>query len=215
MLFHVLFVYRCVLYCCHRVATQITVNKYIISRHIPVKSTFGWISVAFSAYEIMQLLSVVFWVVRAVRAFVFKLVNNGSPNKRRPVERSCNDRDSCFWPDLYVLPRPSLLVTRYFTQAVQVSCILWSKEGASCGKIKCFVNKQKIRGHGSYLLHMRYSYRLLFGEFRVCKSVHHHTFNWINQQDAGTSQVYYLSFRYSSTCFGHHHAHHQELQQMQ
>jgi hypothetical protein len=43
------------------------------------------------------------------------------------------------------------------------------------------------------------------------KSVHHHTFNRINQQDAATSQVYYLSFKYSSTCFGHPHAHHQEL----
>ena len=31
--------------------------------------------------------------------------------------------------------------------------------------------------------------------FRVCKSVHHHTFNWINQPDAATSQVYYLSFK--------------------
>ena len=48
-------------------------------------------------------------------------------------------------------------------------------------------------------------------EFRVCKSMHHHTFNWINQQDAATSQVYYL-FRYSSTCLGHPRAHHQELQ---
>jgi hypothetical protein len=28
------------------------------------------------------------------------------------------------------------------------------------------------------------------------------SFNWINLQDAVTSQVYYLSFRYSSTCFG-------------
>jgi len=51
--------------------------------------------------------------------------------------------------------------------------------------------------------------------FRVCKSVHHHTFNWINQADAANSQVYYLSFTYSSTCFGHPHAHHQELQQLQ
>ena len=49
-------------------------------------------------------------------------------------------------------------------------------------------------------------------KFRVCQSVHPHTFNWINQQDAATSQVYYLSFKYSSTCFGHPHAHHQELQ---
>ena len=30
-----------------------------------------------------------------------------------------------------------------------------------------------------------------------------------------TSQVHYLSFKYSSTCFGHPHAHHQELQQLQ
>jgi hypothetical protein len=27
--------------------------------------------------------------------------------------------------------------------------------------------------------------------------------------------IYYLSFKYSSTCFGHPHAHHQELQQLQ
>jgi len=51
--------------------------------------------------------------------------------------------------------------------------------------------------------------------FRVCKSVHHLTFNWINQRDAATSQVYYLSFKFSSTRFGHPHAHHQELQQLQ
>ena len=30
--------------------------------------------------------------------------------------------------------------------------------------------------------------------FRVCKSVHHHTFNWINQPDAANSQVYYFFF---------------------
>jgi hypothetical protein len=30
-------------------------------------------------------------------------------------------------------------------------------------------------------------------------------------KNAAISQVYYLSFKYSSTCFGHHHAHHQEL----
>jgi hypothetical protein len=39
--------------------------------------------------------------------------------------------------------------------------------------------------------------------------------NRINQQVAATSQVYYLSFKYSSTCFEHPHAHHQELQQLQ
>ena len=47
--------------------------------------------------------------------------------------------------------------------------------------------------------------------FRVCKSVNHHTFKRISQQDAVISQVYYLSFKYSSTCFGHPHAHHREL----
>ena len=36
----------------------------------------------------------------------------------------------------------------------------------------------------------------------VCKSVHHHTFKLIIQPDAEISQVYYLSFKYSSTCFG-------------
>ena len=30
-----------------------------------------------------------------------------------------------------------------------------------------------------------------------------------------TSKVYYLSFKYSSTCFGHPHAHHQELPKLQ
>jgi hypothetical protein len=45
----------------------------------------------------------------------------------------------------------------------------------------------------------------------VFKSVHHHTFKLINQPDATISQVYYLSFMYSSTCFGRLHAHHQEL----
>jgi hypothetical protein len=39
-------------------------------------------------------------------------------------------------------------------------------------------------------------------------------FNWINQPDAATCQVYYLSFKYSSTCFGHSRAHHQELQKL-
>jgi hypothetical protein len=38
------------------------------------------------------------------------------------------------------------------------------------------------------------------------------TFKRINQPDAAISQVYYLSFKYSSTCFGHPHVHRQELQ---
>jgi len=38
-------------------------------------------------------------------------------------------------------------------------------------------------------------------KFKVCKSVHHHTFNWINQQNAATCQVYYLSFKYKLNMF--------------
>jgi len=56
---------------------------------------------------------------------------------------------------------------------------------------------------------------LPISKVRVCKSVHYHTFKWINEPDAAISRVYYLSFKYSSTCFGHLHAHHQELQQLQ
>jgi len=37
------------------------------------------------------------------------------------------------------------------------------------------------------------------------------TIKQINQLDATISPVYYLTFIYSSTCFGRHHAHHQEL----
>jgi hypothetical protein len=47
-------------------------------------------------------------------------------------------------------------------------------------------------------------------KFKVCKSVNHHTFQ-INQQDTTISQVYYLKFMYSSTCFGRPHVYHQEL----
>ena len=50
-----------------------------------------------------------------------------------------------------------------------------------------------------------------FHIFKVCKSVHHHTIQINHQLDATISQVYYLTFMYSSTCFGSPHAHHQEL----
>ena len=43
----------------------------------------------------------------------------------------------------------------------------------------------------------------------------YYIFNWINQPDPANSQVYYLSFKYSSTCSGHPHAHHQKLHQLQ
>jgi hypothetical protein len=50
-----------------------------------------------------------------------------------------------------------------------------------------------------------------FGLFKVCKSVHHHTIQINHRLDAIISPVYYLTFIYSSTCFGRPHAHHQKL----
>jgi hypothetical protein len=46
--------------------------------------------------------------------------------------------------------------------------------------------------------------------FDVRKSVHHHTIQIIQLQDATVSQVYYLTFMCGSTCFGRLPAHHQE-----
>ena len=51
----------------------------------------------------------------------------------------------------------------------------------------------------------------LFSYFKVCKSEHQHTIQINHQPDATISPVYYLTLIYSSTCFGHPHAHHQEL----
>jgi len=48
-------------------------------------------------------------------------------------------------------------------------------------------------------------------KFKVCKSVHHHTIQINHQLDSTLSPVYYFTFIYGSTCFGRHHAHHQEL----
>jgi len=41
--------------------------------------------------------------------------------------------------------------------------------------------------------------------------VHHHTIQINHQLDATISPVFYLTFIYGSTCFGHPHTHHQEL----
>ena len=104
----------------------------------------------------------------------------------------------CVFPLLFVL----------FYVLFVCKCVLYCTVLLPPGVNPIAVNKYIISQH-IICLHRRVC------GFRVCKSVHHHTFNWINKQDAATSRVYYLSFRYSSTCFGHPHAHHQELQQLQ
>jgi len=47
--------------------------------------------------------------------------------------------------------------------------------------------------------------------FKICKSVHHRTFQINHQPDATVFQFIILTFIYSSTCFGRSPAHHQEL----
>ena len=48
-------------------------------------------------------------------------------------------------------------------------------------------------------------------QLKVCKSVHHHTIQINQRTRCKISPVYYLTFIYSSTCFGLPHTHHQEL----
>jgi hypothetical protein len=79
-----------------------------VTRCIPVKNTLDWSAVAFCVCEITQLFSVVFWVVRAVHTFDFRIVMNESPNKWRPIfvyrTTSCNDTDSRLRQDLCFTP---------------------------------------------------------------------------------------------------------------
>jgi hypothetical protein len=48
-------------------------------------------------------------------------------------------------------------------------------------------------------------------KFKVCKSMHHRTIQINHQPDVTIFQFIILTFVYSSTCFGHFPAHHQEL----
>jgi len=54
------------------------------------------------------------------------------------------------------------------------------------------------------------SEKCVIRRFRRCANAIGY-FKQINQLDATISQVYYLTFVYSSTCFGGSHAHHKEL----
>jgi len=67
-------------------------------------SAAGWSSLkcnGLEACKIIQLLSVVFCVFRAVHKVDFRLIIKVTTNKwLRVEERSCYDRNSCFWKDL-------------------------------------------------------------------------------------------------------------------
>ena len=76
-----------------------------------VKNTLGWRAVTFNVCWIIQLFCVAFCVVRAVHKFDFWLVSDETPYKLWPGERrSCVNRDSCFWQDLYVFSQLFLLL---------------------------------------------------------------------------------------------------------
>ena len=64
--------------------------------------------------------------------------------------------------------------------------------------------------HRDKIYNGSYKYRCWYTTKR-CKTTQQIQFKYINQLDATTSKVYYLTFMYSSTCFGRPHAHHQEL----
>ena len=71
---------------------------------IPIKNTLGSSAVVLFACDIIQLFSVVFYVVKAAHKFDFTPVIKKT-NKWLPVESgSCSDRDSCFLQGLYVFP---------------------------------------------------------------------------------------------------------------
>jgi len=118
-----------------------------------------------------------------------------------------------YWLSLYTfrtvflsIIRSSRLYTQHQVYVIQVSWLLASEQSTNLYDIYlvlCVQSWTPDDGQKDRPKHVEW--------FRVCKSVHHHTFNWITQPDAVVSQVYYLTFIYSSTCFGHPHAHHQEL----
>jgi hypothetical protein len=59
--------------------------------------------------------------------------------------------------------------------------------------------------------HMWFTRTTTHSDFRVCKSMHHCTFQINHQPDATIFQFIILTFIYSSTCFAHFPVHHQEL----
>jgi len=66
--------------------------------------------------------------------------------------------------------------------------------------------------YGSELLSLRSGRFALLNNTPQCIIINTEQYlKYINQPDATTSQVYYLMFMHSSTCFGRPHAHQQEL----
>jgi hypothetical protein len=90
----------------------------ICNGNIRVSNTLGSSEVVFCTCELIQLLCVIFYIVRPVYKFDIK----PAINKK---SASCGVRDSCFWHDLYVIP-PELLRECYWTLNIQYRSTVFS-----------------------------------------------------------------------------------------
>jgi len=92
---------------------------------IPVKNTLGWSTVAFCAYEIIQLFAVVFDVVRYANKLHLRVVTNETHHNWRPVEsKPHSDKRLMFWKGLLCPPLPTVVASATnSTHTVQVNCI--------------------------------------------------------------------------------------------
>jgi hypothetical protein len=79
-----------------------------------------WIRLKFFGCMLMDLISTVFWTVRAVHKFDIRLIII-----KKKTTSWCY-RNSCFWQYLYVLPRPPSWMLRDSPKVVQLYCILLS-----------------------------------------------------------------------------------------
>ena len=89
----------------------------------------------------------------------------------------------------------------------RIGSFLWSRRSWYIWTIR----KETWRGTNSNPERQNFSPEAYQRYTLLCTKMRCRQIKWINQPDAAISQVYYLSFKYSSTCFGHPHAHHQEL----
>jgi hypothetical protein len=111
-----------------------------------------------------------------------------------------------------VWPRCLNLKTARASRSQRTSCLTTFR---STGLQQTLYNGTFAVGNDTATTHKTYiSYRnftTFYYRFKVCESVHHRTIEINHQSDATIFQFIFLTFIYSSTCFGRFLAHHQEL----